>query len=151
MFSNRIRDEVNFDDWFEQQQQQPTTSRQSAAARRRRPHTNEKKAFVGTTNELEQALKEGYRVCKVFSALHFKDWSDKLFKGYVSDAMQIKTHRSGFEPGMTEEEQNRYIKEFDQLFGIKIVKNKMIKTILCVALQNFLPIHTGERWRKART
>ena len=93
------------------------------------PHTNEERAFVwtGTTIELEQALKEGYRVCKVFSALHFKDWSDKLFKGYVADAMRIKTHASGFEPGMTEEEQDLYIKECEEMFGYKIDKNKMIK------------------------
>ena len=91
------------------------------------PHSDEERAFVwtGTTIELEQALKEGYRVSKVYSALHFENWSDTIFRGYVADCMQMKMHASGFEPGMTEEEKDVHIEECDRMFGIKIDKNKM--------------------------
>ena len=92
------------------------------------PHSNEERAFIwtGTTIELEQALKEGYRVSKVYSALEYKTWSDDIFRGYVADCMQMKMHASGFEPGMTEQEQEEHIKQCYDMFGIKIDKIKWL-------------------------
>jgi hypothetical protein len=82
--------------------------------------------WTGTTIELAAALKVGYVVTKVFSALVYEQFSDEIFKGYVGDFMAMKIHASGFDKDMdTEEKQKQYILECDKFFNIKINKEKM--------------------------
>lgn len=97
------------------------------------PHNDpEDRGWVSTatTMELREALKVGYRVTKLFRALHYpeKHWDDCLFKKYVSDFMTIKTHSSGFPDGVSsEEEQDQFIRECWELFGMKIERQKMVR------------------------
>jgi hypothetical protein len=91
-------------------------------------HSEEERSFVwtGTTMELRAAIKQGYTVTKVFSAWHYDEFSNDIFRGYVGDFMSMKIHASGYEPGMdTVEERQNWIKECHEKFGIVIDELKM--------------------------
>lgn len=92
---------------------------------------------TATTLELREALRCGYRVTKLYRAIHYPDdqWDDTLFKKYVADFMTIKTHSSGFPKGIdTEKERERFIKECNKKFGMKIEKEKMVPNEACRTL-----------------
>ena len=90
-------------------------------------HPNER-SFVSTCThtELNACLEAGYVVRKVFHVLHYAEWSDEIFKSYVSEMMALKIHATGFPSWCkSEEEESKYIQECWQKFGIKIDKEKM--------------------------
>jgi hypothetical protein len=91
-------------------------------------HTDEERSFIwtGTTIELAAALEQGYTVSKVYSALHYKEFSNKVFRDYISQFMSMKIHASGFEPELdTPEKRERYIQECNDQFGIIVDEEKM--------------------------
>jgi hypothetical protein len=91
-------------------------------------HSDADREFVwtGTTIELAEALRQGYIVRKVFSALHYEQFSDQIFRGYVSDFMKMKIHASGFDPEMkTKEQQQQFITECRDIFNIIIDRSQM--------------------------
>lgn len=60
------------------------------------PHLSDQErgwVATATTIEIREALRMGYRVTKLFRALHYSEeqWDDSLFKKYVADFMTIKT------------------------------------------------------------
>ena len=59
-------------------------------------HSSDERTFTGTwcTNEIELALKKGYRIIEIYEVWHFSKTTDTLFKGYVRDFMKIKMESS---------------------------------------------------------
>uniref|UniRef100_A0A914N3P3 DNA-directed DNA polymerase n=4 Tax=Meloidogyne TaxID=189290 RepID=A0A914N3P3_MELIC len=92
-------------------------------------HTNQQRGWVSTCTsiELNEALKEGYVVTKVFRVLEYKNYDDNLFRPYIREFMAQKIHASGFDndiKGNRQKEEN-FIKECKEKFGIIIDKEKM--------------------------
>ena len=79
-------------------------------------HTDNERSFIGTwtTDEVNTAIKEGYKVLKTYEVWIFDKSTDDLFKGYISRFMKIKLESSKYEFKTKEEE----IK-----FKLKIKKN----------------------------
>nr|CAD2188351.1 unnamed protein product [Meloidogyne enterolobii] len=93
------------------------------------PHSDYQRGWVSTCTsiELNEALNEGYIVTKLFRVLEFKKYDDQLFRPYISEFMAQKIHSSGFENTIKGniEEEDKFIKECMEMFGIKIEKEKM--------------------------
>lgn len=71
----------------------------------------------------------GYRVTKVYRVLHFKETSDNVFKDYIREFMRIKIHASGFDPSIAGnwEAEEQFIAECQQIYGIEIDREQMIR------------------------
>ncbi|KAL3087668.1 hypothetical protein niasHT_028974 [Heterodera trifolii] len=93
------------------------------------PHFNPNdRAFVSTCTHLElnAALEAGYTARKLFHVLQYDQWSNNVFKSYVSEMMALKIHATGFPSWCESEEQKReYIEECWMKFAIKLDKEKM--------------------------
>nr|CAD2208507.1 unnamed protein product [Meloidogyne enterolobii] len=93
------------------------------------PHNDEERGWVSTCTsiELEEALKVGYTVTKFYRALHYEKWDENLFKNYVAEFMAMKIHASGFPEGIEgKENEDTFIKECKDKFGIEIEREKMV-------------------------
>jgi hypothetical protein len=76
--------------------------------------------------ELNACLEAGYTVRKIFHVLQYDQWSDNVFKSYVSEMMALKIHASGFPSWCTTEtEKDQYLQECWDKFEIKLEKSKM--------------------------
>uniref|UniRef100_A0A1I8BG00 DNA-directed DNA polymerase n=1 Tax=Meloidogyne hapla TaxID=6305 RepID=A0A1I8BG00_MELHA len=93
-------------------------------------HTDLQRGWVATTTSLElnAALDEGYIVTKLFRVLEFTASDNKLFAPYIREFMAQKIHSSGFDGSIrgNEEQEDKFIKECRELFGINIERSKMI-------------------------
>jgi G:T-mismatch repair DNA endonuclease (very short patch repair protein) len=93
------------------------------------PHSNKERGWISscTSIELDEALDQGYKVTDLYRVLEFNEGDSSLFKGYVSEFLAMKIHASGFSKNIkTEEDQDIFIKECEEKFGIIIDKDKMI-------------------------
>nr|CAD2209475.1 unnamed protein product [Meloidogyne enterolobii] len=94
------------------------------------PHSDQQRGWVSTCTsiELNEALKEGYIVTKLFRVLEYKSYDDKLFTPYISEFMAQKIHSSGFDNSIKgdKEKEDKFMKECMELFGIKIEREKMV-------------------------
>uniref|UniRef100_A0A914KXM4 DNA-directed DNA polymerase n=1 Tax=Meloidogyne incognita TaxID=6306 RepID=A0A914KXM4_MELIC len=94
------------------------------------PHSDQQRGWVSTCTsiELNEALKEGYIVTKLFRVLEFKNYDDKLFNPYISEFMSQKIHSSGFDNSIKGdiEKEDKFMKECLEMFGIKIEREKMV-------------------------
>jgi hypothetical protein len=80
-----------------------------------------------TSIELNEALKEGYQVLRVFRVLEYKEADKELFRSYMREFIAEKIHSTGFGDGMLDNPiaQQQFIDECLTLFGIKIDPSKM--------------------------
>ena len=55
-------------------------------------HTDDKRSFIGTwtTDEVNTAIKKGYKVLRTYEVRHFDKTTYELFKGYIRRFMKIK-------------------------------------------------------------
>jgi hypothetical protein len=85
------------------------------------------KVSTCTSIELNEALKEGYQVLRVYRVLEYKEADKELFRSYMREFIAEKIHSSGFGDGMLEnpEARQQFIDECLALFGIKIDPSKM--------------------------
>lgn len=86
-------------------------------------HTDEKRCFITTTThiELENALKNGYIVDRVYRVWHYDKWDKDLFKEYVCTFLKMKVEASGWPAGVdTPEKQNKFVGEYKEHYGIEI-------------------------------
>nr|CAD2195420.1 unnamed protein product [Meloidogyne enterolobii] len=94
------------------------------------PHSDQKRGWVSTCTsiELNEALKEGYVVTKLFRVLEFKNYDDKLFSPYISEFMTQKIHSSGFDNSIKGDKlkEDKFMEECLEMFGIKIEREKMV-------------------------
>lgn len=91
-------------------------------------HTDEERGWVATLPhiELAEALDAGYRITRFYRALEFEKFDSGLFAPFVRDFMALKIESSGFPSDLqTIEEQDKYIHECYDKFGIRVDRNKM--------------------------
>ena len=73
-------------------------------------HTDDQRSFSTTTThiELAAALERGYKVTRLYRALHYEKWAleeNSLFKNYVLQFLKIKIESSPFPSGLERDEQ----------------------------------------------
>ena len=75
-------------------------------------HSDNKRSFIGTwtTDEVNEALKKGYKVLETYEVWNFDKTSDDLFKGYIRRFMKIKLESSKYDFKTKEEETNYKLK-----------------------------------------
>jgi hypothetical protein len=80
-----------------------------------------------TSIELNEALKEGYHVLRVYRVLEYKEADKELFRSYMREFIAEKIHSSGFGDGTLDDPlaRQQFIDECMTLFGIKIYPSKM--------------------------
>jgi hypothetical protein len=99
-------------------------------------HTDDEKALDGTwvTLEVQQAIKQGYKILKTFEVWHFEQTSmyDKekksggIFTSYIDMFLKGKQEASGYPSNVsTEEEKDNYIKDYYENEGIQLDKSKI--------------------------
>jgi hypothetical protein len=93
-------------------------------------HSDERRGFVATVSHLELnvALEKGYRVTRLYSVYEWKEWTFDLFRPYVVKFMKIKAEASGWpkEVGDNPEKQQKYIDDYERLYGITLNKDNII-------------------------
>ena len=69
-------------------------------------HIDGERSSVGTwtTDEVNTAIKKGYKVLKTYEVWHFDKTTDDLFKGYVGRFMKIRLESSKYNFKTKEEE-----------------------------------------------
>ena len=99
-------------------------------------HTDEERCLDGTwvTLEVQQAIKQGYKILKTYEVWHFEETSeyDKetksggLFTSYIDMFLKGKQEASGYpEEVVTDEDKDNYIEEYYKNEGIKLDKSKI--------------------------
>jgi hypothetical protein len=93
------------------------------------PHDDLMRGWVSTCTsiELNEALRNGYRVTKVIRVLEYTQSDEMLFRSYMKEFLCEKFHSSGFDEnirGNWEAEEN-FIKECMEKFEIEIDREKM--------------------------
>jgi len=92
-------------------------------------HNDDQRGWVSTCTsiELNEALKEGYLVTKLYRVLEYSEYDEHLFQPYISQFMSQKIHASGFDHNIkgNVEKEDQFINECKEMFGISIEKEKM--------------------------
>ena len=75
-------------------------------------HSDNERLFIGTwtTDEVNEAIKKGYKVLETYEVWNFDKTSDDLFKGYIRRFMKIKLESSKYDFKTKEEETNFKLK-----------------------------------------
>lgn len=93
------------------------------------PHNDRQRGWVSvcTSAELHEALAEGYQVKKLYRVLEYKLSDDSLFRPYMREFLAQKFHASGFDERIrgNPEEEEKFIEECMERFGIEIDRDKM--------------------------
>ena len=90
-------------------------------------HTDSERAMQGMwcSVELIKALEKGYQILKLHEVWHFPERSHELFADYTNTFLKIKQEVSGYPKNcVTEEEKQRYIKEYLEREGIHLDPDK---------------------------
>ena len=69
-------------------------------------HSYNERSFIGTwtTDEVNEAIKKGYKVLETYEVWHFAKSTDTLFKGYIRRFMKIKLESSKYDFKIKEDE-----------------------------------------------
>ena len=80
-----------------------------------------------TSIEAAEALAAGYRFTELYRVLEYERSDDQLFRSYVREFLTEKFHASGFDPTIKGnfEEEEKFIAECLEMFGIAIDREKM--------------------------
>uniref|UniRef100_A0A1I8BMX7 DNA-directed DNA polymerase n=1 Tax=Meloidogyne hapla TaxID=6305 RepID=A0A1I8BMX7_MELHA len=93
-------------------------------------HSDRERGWVSscTSIELNAALDEGYIVTKIYRVLEYTKSDDELFRPYMREFLAQKIHASGFDEKIrgNKEEEEKFVKECLERFGMKIEREKMI-------------------------
>ena len=85
-----------------------------------------KKRGIWTTQEVNKAVEKGYIIKKIHSIKYYERTSRTLFRGYVEKFLKIKQQASGYpEWCKTENEKDKYIKDYYKVQNIKLDKDKI--------------------------
>ena len=108
-------------------------------------HDETERAIEGTycTEEVKEAVRQGYEIRKVFEVWHWENRSDSLFKEYIATFLKGKQEASGF-PGhvLTAEDEIKYIEEYFKHQGVKLEREKIkynpgMRAVLKIILNSF--------------
>ena len=88
-------------------------------------HTRDQRMLHGTwvTLEIQKAIQKGYQLQRIHEVYHFPQKQQKtgLFAEYVNTFLKVKQESSGWpENCETEEEQTEYLREYEEVEGIKL-------------------------------
>jgi hypothetical protein len=88
-------------------------------------HKEDERALYGVwvSEELKQAVENGYEVKTIFCVHHFSRKSDLLFEGYIKTFFKLKLLASKRPSNETEEELDTFIEDMNRYEGIKLDKN----------------------------
>ncbi|XP_055342549.1 uncharacterized protein LOC129591055 [Paramacrobiotus metropolitanus] len=108
-------------------------------------HEDDDRALEGTgcTPEIHRALEVGYRIDKIYSAWHYPEQMQYLFREYIDLFLKLKTEASGYPSNChTNEEKDFYVKEFlgkenIQLDKDNIAKNDALRALCKLMLNSF--------------
>nr|CAD2176707.1 unnamed protein product [Meloidogyne enterolobii] len=93
-------------------------------------HSDRQRGWVSTCTsiELNAALDEGYIVTKIYRVLEYQQSDNELFRPYMREFLAHKIHASGFDEKIrgNSEEEEKFVKECWEMFGMKIEKEKMV-------------------------
>nr|CAD2141913.1 unnamed protein product [Meloidogyne enterolobii] len=93
-------------------------------------HTERQRGWVSscTSIELNAALEEGYIVKKVYRVLEYTKSDNELFRPYMREFLAQKIHATGFDDKIKGNaiEEEKFVKECWEKFGMKIEREKMI-------------------------
>nr|CAD2161064.1 unnamed protein product [Meloidogyne enterolobii] len=93
-------------------------------------HSDRQRGWVSscTSIELNAALDEGYIVTKLYRVLEYTKSDDELFRPYMREFLAQKIHASGFDEKIkgNKEEEEKFVKECWERFGMRIEREKMI-------------------------
>jgi hypothetical protein len=104
-------------------------------------HNNEERAFIGTwvTEEVKEAVKQGYKIIKIYEVWHFEKKSDQIFKKYINTFLKRKQECSGWPDGVvTDEQKQKYIDDYFKHEGILLDKDKIMDNPALRALYKYL-------------
>ena len=75
-------------------------------------HTDDERSFIGTwtTDEVNKAIKKGYKVIRTYEVLQFDNSTNDLFKGYIRRFMKIKLESGKYDFKTIKEETNFKLK-----------------------------------------
>jgi len=92
-------------------------------------HSDEERGWVSmcTSIEAAEALAAGYCFTELYRVLEYERSDDQLFRSYVREFLTEKFHASGFDSTIkgNYEEEEKFIAECLEMFGIKIDREKM--------------------------
>ena len=116
-------------------------------------HSENERAFTGTwtTVEIQEAVKQGYKVIKIYEVLHYEETAQYdpvtrtggIFTTYINQFYKMKTEASGYPPGCTTDIlKNKYINDFLLVEGILLDKeniklNEGMRAIAKLMLNSF--------------
>uniref|UniRef100_A0A914LRF1 DNA-directed DNA polymerase n=1 Tax=Meloidogyne incognita TaxID=6306 RepID=A0A914LRF1_MELIC len=93
-------------------------------------HSDRQRGWVSTCTsiELNAALDEGYIVTKIYRVLEYTKSDNELFRPYMREFLAHKIHASGFDEKIrgNREEEEKFVKDCLEMFGMKIEREKMI-------------------------
>ena len=102
---------------------------------------DDERALTGTwcSPEIQEAIKQGYRVLEIFSAWHYDLKEEGLFREYIDLFYKIKTESSGYPQSCTTEmEKDAYITTFLEREKIQLDKSKIMKNEGLRALAKYM-------------
>ena len=91
-------------------------------------HNDEQRALVGVwvSEEIQEALKQNYKLISIYEVWHFPKKSNKLFKIYINAFLKGKQTASGFPDGCdTEEQRLKYIQDYFDNEGVLLDINEI--------------------------
>lgn len=96
-------------------------------------HSDEERCLTGTwvVDELRLAQEMGYKIKEIYEVWSYKmtQYNGRdggLFVGYINAFLKLKQEASGWpEWVQTEEDKDRYIRDFERREGIKLDKNNV--------------------------
>ena len=116
-------------------------------------HSESERSFedVFTSIELEQAIKDGYVISKIFEIWDFKETAKYdpisktggLFTTYINLFLSGKIQASGYPENVkSEEEKDQFIREFFETEGVTLIKEQIksnpgIRNVMKLLLNNF--------------
>ncbi len=76
-------------------------------------HSEFERAMTGTwhTREVDEAVKIGYRILRIFEIIHFKTRSKEVFKAFINHTFRARIYGGGYR---TEEERDQMIAAYQQ-------------------------------------
>jgi hypothetical protein len=104
---------------------------------------------AGYTNlELQKALQLGYVIEKIHSVFHWELVSDHFFKEYIKKFLKLKQEAAGWpRQGMSVEEKEKYIKEYELSEGIRLDK-QAIQDTKNAGMYNTAKLFLNSEWGK---
>jgi hypothetical protein len=116
-------------------------------------HNDQERIFedVYTSIEIQQAIKDGYKVEKIFEVWNFTETSQYdpvsksggIFTKYINLFLNGKVQASGYPNNVqTEEEKDIFIREFFEAEGVSLIKEEInsnpgIRNVMKLLLNNF--------------